>query len=55
MSMALLLTSIAPVITFAAHIAFGNDLTVAEVSFVISSLFYWPVCLLGEWPSGLCS
>ena len=32
MSMALLLSSIAPVATFAAHIAFGNDLSVSDVS-----------------------
>ena len=32
MSMATLLSSIAPIATFAAHIAFGNNLTVSEVS-----------------------
>ena len=31
MSMATLLTAIAPVATFAAHIAFGNNLNVPEV------------------------
>ena len=35
MSMALLLSSIAPVATFAAHIAFGKDLSVSDVSTIL--------------------
>ena len=42
MSMAMLLTSIAAVATFAAHIAFGNNLTVSEVSLVIRNFFEVP-------------